>query len=117
MIKISLDESYVFDLLSIYEVKLKRSLDSEKKEKLQQSYNTLLQEIIYSIGLNLFSIIKDSSEYSKLKECNESVFDLVDRAGETELSKMTADANYARYLNKVSLQNKFFENTLTEVKI
>ena len=36
---------------------------------------------------------------------------------ETKLSKLTADANYMRYLNKISLQNKFFNTTLTEVKI
>jgi hypothetical protein len=45
------------------------------------------------------------------------VFDLVDRAGETSLSKQTAEANYKRYIKKVELQTKFFDNQITEVKI
>lgn len=117
MIRISLDESYVFDLLSIYEVKLNYSSNSEKKVKLQQSYDTLSKEILDAIGVELFTAILDSNEYAELRKSNRLVFDLVDRAGETELSKITADANYTRYLNKVSLQHKFFNNALTEVKI
>ena len=117
MIKISLDESYVFDLLSIYEVKLSYSLDLEKKIKLQQSYDMLSKEIIDHIGVEIFTTILASNEYVELKKSNELVFKLVDRAGETELSKVTADANYTRYLNKISLQHKFFNNALTEVKI
>jgi hypothetical protein len=117
MIKISLDESYVFDLLSIYEVKIESTDDLEKKQKLQQSYNFLTLEIIESIGKFLFKNIISSKEYLDLKSANKIVFDLVDRANESELSKLTADANYSRYLHKVSLQQKFFENLLTEVKI
>jgi len=117
MIKISLDESYVFDLLSIYEVKLNNSSDLEKKTKLQQSYDALSEEIVDDIGVDLFTAIINSVEYIELRKSNELVFELVDRAGETELSKTTADANYTRYLNKVSLQHKFFQNTLTEVKL
>lgn len=117
MIKISLDESYVFDLLSIYEVKIDCSSDDDKKNKLQISYKLLVSEIIDTIGHSLYELIISSTEYTQLKESNKIVFDLVDRAHETELSKMTADANYLRYLNKVSLQTKFFDNTIMEVKI
>jgi hypothetical protein len=117
MIKISLDESYVFDLLSINEVKLESTNDLNKKTILQNSYNSLKTEIIDSIGSDLFIEIIDSKEYLDLKMSNKHVFDLVDRANETELSKLTADANYQRYLNKMSLQNKFFITKLTEVKI
>jgi hypothetical protein len=117
MIKISLDESYVFDLLSIYEVKIDYSIDLEKKSKLEQSYNLLKLEIIETIGDELVVDILSSKEYAELKQSNKVVFDLVDRANETELSKLTADANYMRYLNKILLQNKFFNTNLTEVKI
>jgi hypothetical protein len=117
MIKISLDESYVFDLLSINEVKLEATADLNKKTMLQNSYNSLKTEIIDSIGADLFTQIINSKEYSDLKISNQHVFDLVDRANETELSKLTADANYQRYLNKMSLQHKFFITKLTEVKI
>jgi len=117
MIKISLDESYVFDLLSIYEVKIESATDLEKKNKLQWSYNFLELEIIESIGKFLFNSIISSKEYSDLKSANKIVFDLVDRAHESELSKLTSDANYTRYLYKIELQQKFFENLVTEVKI
>jgi hypothetical protein len=117
MIKISLDESYVFDLLSIYEVKIDYSTDLDKKTKLQQSYDLLKSEITDTIGNKLVVDILASDEYAQLKQSNQIVFELVDRANETELSKLTADANYMRYLNKVSLQNKFFNTIVTEVKI
>ena len=86
MIKISLDESYVFDLLSIYEVKIDCSLDDNKKNKLQTSYELLVSEIIDSIGNSLYESIISSPEYAQLKQSNKIVFDLVDRAHETELS-------------------------------
>ena len=57
MIKISLDESYVFDLLSIYEVKIDCAIDLDKKSKLQLSYNVLADEIQLSIGQQLFEEI------------------------------------------------------------
>lgn len=117
MIRISLDESYVFDLLSIYEVKIESANDLTKKNKLQQSYNLLELEIVESIGKKLFNEIISSKEYSDLKFTNKIVFDLVDRAHESELSKLTSDANYTRYLHKIELQQKFFENLVTEVKI
>ena len=117
MIKICFDESYVFDLLSIYEVKIDYSIDLDKKIKLQQSYDLLKSEIAETIGDKLVIDILSSDEYAQLKQSNKIVFDLVDRANETKLSKLTADANYMRYLNKISLQNKFFNTTLTEVKI
>jgi hypothetical protein len=117
MIKINLDESYVFDLLSINEVKLESTSDLNKKTMLQHTYESLKLEIIESIGLDTFDQIISSQEYLDLKLSNKHVFDLVDRANETELSKLTADANYQRYLNKMSLQNKFFITKLTEVKI
>ena len=53
----------------------------------------------------------------KVEQANKEVFDLVDRAGETYLSKLTADANYKRYQKKVELQTKFFNNGVSEVKI
>jgi hypothetical protein len=117
MIKISLDESYVFDLLSIYDVKIDCSNENDKRDKLIQSYINLQNEIIESIGKKLFDSIISSNEYIELKNSNKLVFDLVERANETELSKLTADANYKRYLNKIALQKQYFNNELTEVKL
>jgi len=116
MLKISLDEAYVFDLLAIYATKINNS-EGEKKEISLQSFHNLSDEIIEQIGYPLYEDILRSDEYKGLLDANQNVFTLVDRAGETELSKITADANYERYLKKVALQTKFFTNTLTEVKI
>ena len=116
MIKISLDEAYVYDILSIYAVKIENS-KGEKKQKSLESFNKLSEEIQNQIGITKHHSIINSSDYFDLKQANKEVFDLVDRAGETSLSKQTAEANYKRYIKKVELQTKFFDNQITEVKI
>lgn len=116
MIKISLDESYVFDLLSIYEVKLSVSTEN-KREQILKSLIKLRTEIEEQIGIELFNEITTSLEYTLLRSANKRVFDLVERANETKLSKETADANYQRYIRKIELQTKFFDNDITEVKL
>jgi len=117
MLKISLDESYVFDLLSIFEVKLSAAESLTKQEQLQRSYNTLREEIVDQVGIDLFNQIISSDQYNMLRKANQLVFDLVDRAHESALSKETADANYERYLRKVEIQTKFFTTQITEVKL
>jgi hypothetical protein len=116
MLRISLDEAYVFDLLSIYQVKIDNAPD-QKLDQLKKTYEVLSNEIIDQIGQELFSKIISSIEYYELIKINQIVFDLVDRANETQLSKLTADANYQRYIKKIELQNEFFKNTITEVKL
>jgi len=116
MIKVSLDEAYVFDLLSIYAVKIDNS-DGEKKRQSEKNYNLLSNEIIESIGIDKFTDIILSDEYKDLVDANQIVFELVDRAKENKLAKATADANYERYIKKIELQQKFFETKITEIKI
>jgi hypothetical protein len=116
MLKISLDEAYVFDLLSIYQVKIDKS-HGHKRDALKKSEKIITDEIISQIGNDLYNEIILSKEYDELKQSNRNVFDLVDRANETELSKLTADANYDRYEKKMMLQSKFFQEKLNEVKI
>lgn len=116
MLKISLDEAYVFDLLSIYEVKYENSM-GDKKDILKNSIVKLSNEIIEQIGEFLFYEIIKSEEYENLKSSNKLVFTLVERANETKLSKLTAESNYQRYVHKTNLQNKFFIDKLTEIKL
>jgi len=116
MIKVSLDEAYVFDLLSIYAVKIDNS-DGDKKKQSLKNYNLLSNEILEEIGVDKFTDIILSDEYKELKDSNQIVFDLVDRASENKLAKKTADANYDRYIKKIKLQNKFFKTSISEVKI
>jgi len=112
MLKINLDEAYVFDLLAIYE--LKKNKGNKESEK---SFLNLKEEIKHQLGYNLFYDIKDSPLYHNLYLSNEKVFNLVDRAGESEISKETANANYERYLAKKELQKQFFKEELTETKL
>jgi len=116
MLKISLDESYVFDLLSIFKIKILAS-SGEKNDQLKQSYNKLENEIIQQIGGDLFKKVIHSNEYDLLTKANQLVFNLVDRANESELSKETAEANYERYLRKVDIQKHFFTSQITEIKL
>ena len=116
MIKVSLDEGYVFDLLAIYSVKIDNS-DGDKKKQSLKNYNLLSNEIIEEIGIEKFTDVILSDEYLNLKNSNQKVFELVDRASENKLAKSTADANYKRYICKTKLQQNFFNTSLSEVKL
>jgi hypothetical protein len=116
MLKISLDEAYVFDLLAINEVKMAHST-GDKRQSLIKSYSKIADEIQDQIGKELFDQIIKSVQYLELKLANEKVFKLVDRASEEELANITNQANYERYVKKTDLQSKFFSGELTEVKV
>ena len=116
MIKISLDEAYVFDILSIYQVKI-NNFAGEKLLTTKQAMIDLTHEIIEQIGQLKFDDIISSDEYKNLVSANQCVFDLVDIVKQDDgLAKKTDDANYERYLKKIELQKKFFENDLKEMK-
>jgi hypothetical protein len=118
MIKISLDEAYVFDLLSILDLKRTKSVGKEDNQKHIENYNTLHDEISEQISdIKMLEIIK-SEEYKDLVDINSKVFDLVDLGKDQEgLAKITAMANYDRFILKNKLQKKFFKNPLKEAKI
>jgi hypothetical protein len=116
MIKISLDEAYVFDMLSVFDVKIKK-LTGEKLLITLEKFLDMSQEIVDQIGVDKYNEIKLSSEYKRMIDANTNVFDLIDQSkNDNGLAKVTDDANYERHLAKLSLQEKFFENKLTEVK-
>ena len=118
MIKISLDEAYVFDLLSILDLKRAKSVGKEDNQKHIENYNTLHDEISEQISdIKMLEIIK-SEEYKDLVDINSKVFDLVDLGKDQEgLAKTTAMANHDRFILKNKLQKKFFKNPLKEAKI
>jgi len=116
MIKISLDEAYVFDLLSIYQVKSIKS-DLDKKGKILVSFSNLSQEIITQIGYDKYGSIINSEEYLELVKLNGEIFELVDRASESVIAEETANKNIERYHTKIKLQDKFFESEITETKL
>ena len=116
MIKISLDEAYVFDMLSVLDVKLKK-LSDEKLEVTKYKYNLLKQEILSQINEEKFFQIISSLEYQNMIEANQYVFDLVDLSKNDDgLAKITDNANFERHIAKMALQKRFFDSDLTEVK-
>jgi hypothetical protein len=116
MIKISLDESYVFDMLSVLDIKLDLLFD-EKLETVKSTHSKLSNEIIDQIGLEKYLDIIKSDEYAEMIKVNKNVFDLIDQSKfDTGLAKTTDDANYERYVKKIVLQKRFFSSNLSEVK-
>ncbi len=116
MIKISVDEAYVFDMLSIFDVKLKK-LTGEKLLITLEKFNDMVEEVVEQIGKEKFDEIYSSTEYEELVQANQHIFDLVDESQKIEgMAKVTDDANFARHLKKMNLQKAHFNNDLTEVK-
>ena len=116
MLKISLDEAYVFDMLSVFDVKIK-NLDGEKLSKTLEKMSDMIEEVIDQIGKDKYYEIANSYEYKKMVEANQRVFELIDESkNDTGLAKITDDANFDRHIAKIELQKKFFNNELTEVK-
>ena len=110
MIKISVDEAYAFDYLSIIEIKqrIKRNINTE----------TIKNDIIQDIGVDKFNEVIDSIEYKELKSANKVVFEAVDMAKKHQIPASYVDyCNYQRMIHKKKLQDKHFNNELTEIKI
>jgi hypothetical protein len=116
MLKISLDEAYVFDMLSVFEVKIKK-LEGEKLTKTNEKYSEMINEVVDQIGFRKYEEIISSSEFKDMISANELVFNLVDESKNDDgLAKITDQANFERHLKKIALQKKFFMNDLTEFK-
>ena len=116
MLRISVDEAYVFDMLSVFDVKL-RNLHGEKLLKTIEKYSDMKEEVVEQIGKDKYDQIVSSLEYQKMVYANQRVFDLIDESkNDTGLAKLTDDANYDRHVAKMALQKRFFDTDLTEVK-
>lgn len=116
MLKISLDEAYVFDMLSVFDVKIV-NLSGEKLAKTLEKMSVMVEEVINQIGESKYREIIASDEYDKMVQANQKVFELIDQSKfDNGLAKVTDDANYDRHIAKMALQQKFFDSDLTEVK-
>lgn len=114
MIKLLVDEAYAFDYLSILEVKSTKKDD----QKLKNTLDSCKENIAAQISKDLFDSIFQSIEYEKLFEVNNKLFEAVDLAKENLVTaKYVDDLVYERYLAKTQLQNKFFKEAVTEVKM
>jgi hypothetical protein len=112
MIYLLVDEAYAFDYLSILEVKHKADQSVSKEQTYTECKKILQKQIID------FDKIYSSSEYYDLLVANQLTFNLIDklRLGEQITAKEIDDVNISRFLKKQILQNKFFNNGMTEEK-
>jgi hypothetical protein len=113
MVKISLEEAFVFDMLAIMDVKIQK-MPVENTIHLRQK---LFHELCEQLGHVLVLAVTESEEYSLLIEANSKTFDLVDKARNGDgLAKETDSANMLRHHYKKEIQKKFFNSILMEEK-
>lgn len=118
MIKVSLDEGYVFDMLAISLIKSQLSDAPYKRKASEVVCKGLLQEIAEQIGEEKLKDIVRSEEYQALCGANRKTFSLVEiaRAEKGTLSKQIDEANLQRYYAKTALQKNMFGTTPLETK-
>ena len=109
MVKINVDEAYALDYLSI--LFLKRNRSDECFETWSNCYDDL------SLQIQNFEQIINSQEYINLLEANQITFTAVEQARYGEISAKDVDnANMLRHKRKKELQQKYFNNNITEYK-
>ena len=112
MINLKVDEAYAFDYCSILYIKRNRTEDAFKV------WNECSDYLKEQIGDELFDSILNSDEYKKMIDANQKTFNMVDLAKENKCTAKDVDVcNYERYKAKINLQNKFFVNQISEIKI
>lgn len=112
MIKITVDEAYAFDYYSILELK------KQNGSQVDHIINSIKSDLTEQIGLEKFNLIIESEEYLKLYSSNKTTFEAVDKAKTDEvLASYVDECNYLRMIYKRELQNKFFSNSLSEIKL
>ena len=112
MINLKVDEAYAFDYLSILFI---------KRERTEQAFYTWKECSLFlkeQIGEDIFNLIINSKEYNSMIDANLKTFNMVDLAKEDKCSARDVDmCNYERYKAKINLQNNFFTNKISEIKI
>lgn len=112
MIKITVDEAYAFDYYSILELK------KQNGSQVDHIINIIKSDLEDQIGIEKFNLIINSEEYVNLYSSNKTTFDAVDKAKTDEvLASYVDECNYLRMIYKKELQNKFFSNNLSEIKL
>jgi hypothetical protein len=117
MIKISIDESSAFDILSIYQLKISNSETEEKRMLNESNFTDLYTELSRQLSTDLLTSILTSDEYKNLLAANLETFLVVDKAKTDEVLASEVDKkNYKRFICKKNLQVRFFKNDLSETK-
>lgn len=120
MIKVSVDESYAYDMLSILKVKTIKATGTEAHSQAYENYSRLGSEIARQ--LKDHDLVLESEEYFSLCGINDALFDKIDdikaKGEKFGDGQIVDELNYKRYLLKKQIQGKFFAaNPLTEQKI
>jgi hypothetical protein len=119
MIMIEVDEAYAFDMLAILQIK------ASKSDANLNNYTIFLTGIYDELPNNIVNAVLASKEYAALVEVNQAVFDLIEKVVSEQEYAIPDDwttaidvhnANMSRYYTKKALQEKFFEENLTELK-
>jgi hypothetical protein len=112
MINLSVDEAYVFDYLSILQIKKNNTLIDLR------NFDNCATSIMSQIGKQLFNKVVASEQYANLVKTNQLVYDQIEQIrGGTNLSaKEVDDANMLRFKYKKELQKIFFNTNLVEQK-
>ena len=94
--KATLPEGYIFDILSIYQVKIIKSPENNINTI---NFKSLLEEISLQIGQEKTNQIIKSKEYENLLKANLETFDLVNAVKNNPcLGREVDQSNYNRYL-------------------
>lgn len=124
MLKISLDEGAVFDMLSILHIKSVLINDANKRTQNDLACDKLTQEIVDQITWDKLEEILWSQEYWHLVLSNLDTFLSVEQIRDRpsygneilDEGKSADNANLIRFMCKKALQQKFFNTDLLEVK-
>jgi len=109
MIKLTVDECYAFDFLSILAVKNKKTGHGKNQ------FDFCSQNIRDQV--DNFDDVISSSQYQSLVDINEKIFNAVDLAKQNLVTaKLVDDLNYDRYLVKQQLQKRFYDTLTNEKK-
>ena len=116
MIKLSLDESYCFDYLSILETKCIK--ENEQNIELNDNKIKCIFEIMNQIGTELYDKIINSPEYKELFNTNYKLFSIIDLAKKGGIDALVIDKmNHERFKIKKKMQEKFFGTKVREIKL
>lgn len=116
MINWVLDEAYCLDFLSVLDVKLDKAA-AESRADVQKRFDFYLNLFLEQVGDELGTQIMDSSDYSKLKDCNKVIFETLDNCKKYKVDALTIDKlNYNRFLIKNEIQKKYFGKAVNELK-
>ena len=118
MLKVSLDEGYIFDIIAILIVKCSAADSFGKRVRAAVEVERIIGELNEQLGKRKVADILASQEFKQLEEDNEVTFRLVEKARNSQegLAKSIDEANLKRYHSKSALQRNFFGTEPAEVK-